>query len=180
MIADHLLLEFGSLRGIIGAQRGHLRRVLPDYEAVVEYLATLNIVIGDYLRSDLRLPVAGLDDQQVRDFLRHRLCAEPVEVAYGLYFNRLGHLIHDGELARGSYDRCPLHAKEVARVALNVGASVVIIAHNHPSGDATPSNSDKTLTREVEAVCRVVDAKLYDHIIVGNPGLTSFRDERWL
>jgi DNA repair protein RadC len=179
-IADQLLSEFGSLRAVVSAHAGHLRRVLHDVEPVVTFIGALNTAIGEYLRTDLSIHAPGITEQQVRDYLRYRLGTEPVEVVYGLYFDIKGQLIYDGQLARGSQDRCHLNAKEVARVALDVGASTVIIAHNHPSGDHRPSKADIALTRNVEAVCRLVDTRLYDHIIVGNPGLSSFRDERLL
>jgi DNA repair protein RadC len=179
-VVDRLLSEFGSLRAVIGAHRGHLSRVLEDVEPVVQLIQALDILIGEYLRSDLQIHKPGIDHRQVYDFLRYRLGTEPVEVAYALYFDVCGQLIYDGQISRGSYDRCHLYAKEVARMALDVGAATIIIAHNHPSGDSKPSKTDIALTREVEAVCRLVDTRLYDHIIIGNPGITSFRDERLL
>lgn len=179
-VVDRLFSEFGSLRAVIGAHRGHLCRILKDAEPLVQFIQDLGALVGEYLRSDLHIHVPGINHQQVYDFLRYRIGSEPVEVVYGLYFDVRGHLIYDGQHSRGSYDRCHLYAKEVARMALDCGASTIIVAHNHPSGDHKPSKADMALTRELEAVCRLVDARLYDHIIIGNPGMTSFRDERLL
>lgn len=110
------------------------------------------------------------------ELLRHRIGFESVEVIYVLYSTLRGELISDGVLARGAFDRCPVHPNEIALAALDMGAAGVIIAHNHPNGDPTPSQADKQVTRDVSRALSAVGAGLMDHVIIGNPDFRTFRE----
>jgi len=168
--------EFGSVNAVLAAHVGRLRRLLPDHPGAVNEISRVSDIINHCARLELRRPTGKMTGRTLIEFLRHRIGFEPVEVIYVFNFSVVGELITDGPLARGSFDECPLMPNEIARGALDVGAAMVIIAHNHPSGDPTPSYADKRMTQKVSDCCRAVGVRLNDHIIVGNPDIVSFRE----
>jgi len=92
-----------------------------------------------------------------------------------LYLDARQHLIRDELLASGTVDAVPIHTREIMRRALELGASGLILAHNHPSGDATPSQSDIGETRRVVQAARTLGIVLHDHVIVARAEWTSMR-----
>jgi DNA repair protein RadC len=176
LIAARLIREFGSINALLAASHGRLTGVLPDRPGVVMQILRFANTTTHCKRSKVRAPTAKLSRRILVDYLRHRIGFEPVEVVYAFYFSLSGSLISDGTVARGNFDRCPVTPKEIARAALDAGAAMVVLAHNHPSGDPTPSLADKLITRDIANACRVVDATLGDHIIIGNPDFVTFRE----
>jgi len=81
----------------------------------------------------------------------------------------------DEVMNEGSVDHAPVYPREVVRRALEVDASAVILAHNHPSGDPTPSSADIELTRQVIAACRALKIEVHDHLIIGRDGAASLK-----
>jgi DNA repair protein RadC len=175
-IVQRLYREFGSVNAVVAARTGRLRSILPDHPEVVQQLRRVSAAMTHCARSKLRLPAEIMQGRTLIDFLRHRIGFEPVEVTYALYFSVAGNLLTDGIVARGTFDRCPVEPKELVRAALDVGAASIIIAHNHPSGDPKPSHADIQITRDIDNACRAVNARVCDHIIMGNPDFSSFRE----
>lgn len=133
--------------------------------------------IQQYLRGPLLTqPILGSYDVVI-DYLRSLLVHSPIELMHILYLDRSNRLIHDETLQRGTVDHVPVYPREVARNAILHNASAVLLAHNHPSGNHTPSPSDISMTRTVQKALRTLDITLHDHIIVGNPDTYSFRSE---
>ena len=175
-MALRLHREFGSVNAVLAASPGRLSRILEDHPDAVAQIARVAGALEHCQRLDLRAPTGLMTGRTLIEFLRHRIGFEPVEVIYALYFTLKGELISDGILARGTFDRCAVHPKEIARAALDMGAAQVVIAHNHPNGDPTPSNADKQITFEIDRALRVVDARVTDHVIMGNPDFCTFRE----
>jgi DNA repair protein RadC len=179
-LARLLHREFGSINAVLAAHPSRLRRLLPHHPDVIEQLLNVAGTMSHCLRLKLREPTGQLPGRTLIEFLRHRIGFEPVEVVYALHFAAKGELITDGVVARGTLEQCQLWPNEIARAALDVGAAGVIIAHNHPSGDPTPSGADKGMTRRVDQACATVGIRLTDHIIIGGADFTSFREMRLL
>jgi DNA repair protein RadC len=97
-----------------------------------------------------------------------------------LYLDRKNGLISDEEANRGTVDHVPLYPREVVKRALEHGASAVILVHNHPSGDPTPSGSDVSFSQEVQRALSVMNIALHDSLIVGRNGFTSLRSLKHL
>lgn len=91
-----------------------------------------------------------------------------------LYLDRKNRLIKD-DVDEGTVDHVPVYPREIARKALVLGASSVILAHNHPSGDPTPSSSDVAMTKQVVEALRTLDINVHDHLIVGADRTVSLR-----
>jgi DNA repair protein RadC len=97
-----------------------------------------------------------------------------------LYLDRKNVLIADEEQARGTVDHVPVYPREVVKRALELNASALILVHNHPSGDPTPSESDITMTAQVQDAAQVLGITLHDHLIIGKERELSFRAQGYL
>jgi DNA repair protein RadC len=112
---------------------------------------------------------------QLSAYLRTAMAHEPREQFRVLFLDRKNQLIADEAMNEGTVDHAPVYPREVVRRALELSASALILAHNHPSGDPTPSRADIDMTREVIEAAKVLRLSVHDHVIVGRDGLTSFR-----
>jgi DNA repair protein RadC len=92
-----------------------------------------------------------------------------------LYLDKKNQLQHDEVLNRGTVDHAPVYPREVVRRALEVSASAIILVHNHPSGDPTPSRADIQMTKQIVEAARSLGVEVHDHLIVGREGVSSFR-----
>ena len=92
-----------------------------------------------------------------------------------LFLDKKNRLIADEMLGQGTVDHAPVYPREVARRALELSASALILVHNHPSGDPHPSAADVDMTRQVAAAIRVLNIALHDHLVVGKDGVASFK-----
>ena len=91
----------------------------------------------------------------------------PVEQFHVLYLDRKNRVIEDALMSVGTVDHVPVYPREVIKQALMLNASALILIHNHPSGDPTPSEADLSMTREIQKGCKYLGLTLHDHIIVG-------------
>lgn len=107
------------------------------------------------------------------DYLHATLADEPVETLHVLFLDCRNHLIADEEFARGTVDHVAIYPRRIMRRALELEASAVILVHNHPSGDPSPSEGDMEATRQVADAGRTLGVALHDHIIVGRQGHRS-------
>lgn len=110
-------------------------------------------------------------------YLNASISREKIEQFRILFLDAAGHLIADEAQARGTVNHTPVYPREVARRALDLGAASLVLVHNHPSGDPTPSMPDITMTEQVCAALALFGISVADHIIVGNGAYTSFRKE---
>ena len=97
-----------------------------------------------------------------------------------LYLDRKNVIITDEEQGKGTVDHVPVYPREVAKRALELNASALILVHNHPSGDPTPSQADIDMTQQVMAACQALGMTLHDHLIIGKSNELSFRSEGYL
>ena len=112
------------------------------------------------------------------DYLQVALAHEPIEQFRVLFLDRKNILIRDEVQQRGTVDHTPLYPREIAKRALELGASALIMVHNHPSGDPTPSRADIEMTKQVVQALAPVGITVHDHVIVGKNRHTSFKSQR--
>lgn len=174
-IALTIINEFGSVFELWRATPSRITNTLRDYPTAVSFLFALGTLANMCISQSAYSSKIKPEGKEIINYLIYRLSAEPVEVIYVLYFDAFGALLYDGIIARGDFTNCSLAPKEIARHALDLGAASLVLAHNHTSGDPTPSLADIELTRKVVDVCKLVDAKLIDHFIIGSPRISSFR-----
>lgn len=128
-----------------------------------------------YNHSRMNGPDILADEQRLLDYLSARLARETVEQFRILFLGEGQKLLADEAQARGTVNHTPVYPREVARRALELSAVSVVLVHNHPSGDPTPSEADLTMTRQVQAGLEAIGIGVADHYIIGNGRHTSFR-----
>lgn len=167
--------EFGDVATILSATPARLARVLPENQLVVELLiAARNLQLHSLSQEVRQRPIFG-DDRAVQRYLFAQMAHAPAEQARILHLDAKNGLLSDEVVAWGTIDRVNISPRELVRRALDIGASGLILAHNHPSGDPTPSTSDLTITSNIFHAAKLFDIRLLDHIIVARLGCYSFR-----
>ncbi|MEO8530309.1 MAG: DNA repair protein RadC [Deltaproteobacteria bacterium] len=176
-IATALLAEFGGLPAVMFADESRLRTVGLITDAVVSELALIRTVHEDLARARLRKrPLIGSWSELVA-YCRIILAHDRFECFRVLFIDRKNHLIADEEFARGSVDHVAVYPRRIIARALELDACALILAHNHPSGDPTPSPDDIAMTGQIRDAARLFGIVLHDHVIVSVSGELSFRSE---
>jgi DNA repair protein RadC len=175
-LARDVLQEFRGLRALLCAEPGRFREVrglgLARY---AELQAALEIARRHY-QERLESGPCLTSPQATREFLVSRLRDRPYEVFCCLYLDNRHRLTGFDELFRGTIDGASVHPREVVREALAHRAAAVILAHNHPSGVAEPSQADELITTRLRDALALVDIRLLDHLIVGDGSCTSLAE----
>ncbi len=171
--ADALMRRFGGLGRIFGAPEPELARVI-GRDAARE-LALLHSLLLRVLEHPLRERTVLGSSEAVKVYLRARLAALPREVFHVLFLDRKNQLIADERLGVGTVDHAPVYPREVARRGLELSASAILLAHNHPSGDPTPSRADIDMTKQVVEAVKVLQIAVHDHLLVAGDQVTSLR-----
>lgn len=109
------------------------------------------------------------------DYCRSVMQFEGIEQFRVLFLDRKNRLIADEVLGRGTIDRAPVYPREIIKRALELESTALILAHNHPSGDPTPSQSDIDITKEIVQACRAIRVSVHDHLIIGRENIASFK-----
>ena len=174
-LAKKLLREFGGFGGLMSADAATIARVGDISEGAA---AALKIAQA----SALRLLKAEVKDQKVLaswqallDYLRADMAHEPIERVRVLFLNSKNVLIRDEPMWEGSVDESAVYIREIMRRALDLHATAIIVVHNHPSGDPSPSQQDIRLTRDLAEAGRHLKVTLHDHVIIGASGHSSLR-----
>jgi DNA repair protein RadC len=165
---------------VLAAPAAAQKRVLGNERKLLAWLATLRAAMLHALRREaMRGPVLG-DSRAVMDYLFAAMAHQPVEQLRVLYLNTRNRLLLDETVMEGSINVAPIHPREIVRRSLEVGATALILAHNHPSGDPRPSEEDVRLTRLVATAGGTLDIRLHDHVIVARSGWVSLRAAGYL
>lgn len=174
-LAKELVDRFGSFAAVISADPERLLAVAGMGETSV---AALKVVRAAAVRL-LRQEATGRDAigswERLLDYCRAAMAHETVEQLRLLFLDRKNVLIADEEQQRGTVDHTPVYPREVVKRALELGASALIIVHNHPSGDPTPSRGDIEMTSQVKDALEKIGIALHDHVVIGRKGHESFR-----
>ena len=174
-LAKALIDRFGSLAGVLAASPGELAKVNGMGETSVAVLKIVPEAARRLAREELsERPVIGSWDRLLA-YCRITLGRETVEQFRLLFLDKKNHLIADELQQRGTVDHTPVYPREVVKRALELGASAVIMVHNHPSGDPTPSRADIEMTKEVQDAAGKLGISVHDHIVVGKSGHASFK-----
>lgn len=175
-VARELLRHFGSLRGLLTAAQedaiGH-RGLGPARYAALQ--AALELARRHYQELMLTGPALA-NPRATREFLRMKLRDLPHEVFCCLYLDNRHRVISFEELFRGTIDGATVHPREVVKRALACNAAAIILAHNHPSGVAEPSQADELITRRLKEALALVDIRVLDHLVIGDCGCESFAE----
>lgn len=174
-VARALLARFGSFAAAIAASPAALAAQPGLGEAGVAALKLAQAAALRLAQAELRGRPLLDHWAAVEAYLMAALAREAVEQVRVLFLDRRNHLLADEEMGRGSVDHAPVYPREVMRRALEWQASALIVVHNHPSGDPSPSAQDIAMTQELAAAARTLGLVLHDHLVVGNGRCASLR-----
>lgn len=179
-LARQLLDTFGDMNRVITAPVTRLLAIKGVGDSVVQDLKIVEAVAHRLMRARvMNQPILSSWDALV-DYCHTTMAHRETEQFRILFLDRKNTLIADEEQAKGTVDHVPVYPREVVKRALELNASALILVHNHPSGDPTPSQADITMTLQIQDACQVLGLTLHDHLIIGKGREVSFRSGGYL
>ena len=179
-LAREVLAHFGDLRATLDAGQRQFCRLPGVGDACYAQLQAAQELSRRYLECRLRRGAALESPADTRRFLSARLRRHEHEVFACLFLDNRHRLICFEELFRGTVNGASVHPREIAKRALHHNAAAVIIAHNHPSGVAEPSQADRAITGRIRDAMALIDVRVMDHLVVGDGEIVSFAERGWL
>lgn len=174
-LAKQLLQEMGSFAKVLTASADDLRNIAGVSESAIAALLTVQASTERLLREQVEDRPLLQSWSALLDYAKASMAHKKIEEFRILFLNRRNELIRDEVQQRGTVDHTPVYTREVVKRALELGASAIILMHNHPSGDFTPSKPDIDITKQVVDAAKAVGVKVHDHIIVSERGHYSFK-----
>jgi DNA repair protein RadC len=174
-IARRLIAQFGSFAAALAASVPELLQIEGLGEAGVVALKTVQAAASRLVKAEvLYRPVLNNWDR-LMEYLQAVLSRARTEQFRVLFLDNRNRLLADEVLGEGTVNHTPVYPREVVKRALELHATAIILVHNHPSGDPSPSREDIEMTREIKQAAATLSILLHDHIIVGNGQWLSFR-----
>jgi len=179
-LARRLMDSFGDFNRVLSAPEDRLRAIDGAGDAVVLELKIVEAASHRMARSRVikQHVISGWD--AVLDYCHTTMSHSETEQFRVLYLDRKNMLIADEEQAKGTVDHVPVYPREIVKRALSLNASAMIVVHNHPSGDPTPSDADIAMTEQIDLAAQALGLTLHDHLIIGKSREISFRTEGYL
>ncbi len=174
-LAKKLLAHFGTFNEVINAPEPRLKEVSGVGDSVVTELKLIRAAALRLMRTQIVQRPALSSWQQVIDYLLAAQSHEHREQFRILFLDKRNKLIADEVQQQGTVDHTPVYVREVVKRALELSATAIILVHNHPSGDPTPSRADIDMTKHIVASAAPLGISVHDHIIVGREGHASLK-----
>ena len=174
-IAKALLTRFGSFSEVLAAPEGELLKVTGLGPAAVHHLKLVLAAAQRFARDPVRERPLFASGSAVVEYCRAVMAYEAVEQFRVLFLDKRNMLIADEVQQTGTVDHTPVYPREVVKRALELSATAIILVHNHPSGDPTPSTADIQMTKQVVDTAKSLGIAVHDHLIIGRNGQVSFR-----
>lgn len=174
-LAKNLIKRFGSLGGVLGADREALLAMPGMGEASAAALLAVREAGRRMARAEVHRREVISSWEKLIDYCNARSGFAEIEEFRLLFLDRKNMLISDERQQRGTIDHAPVYPREVVKRALELGASAVIMVHNHPSGDTTPSKGDIDMTRAVMKSLAAVGISVHDHVVIGRGRHSSMK-----
>lgn len=179
-LARLLMDTFGDFNRVVTAAPARLALVKGVGEAVITELKIIEAAAQRMMRARvMNQPILASWDALL-DYCHTTMAHRETEQFRILFLDRKNVLIADEEQAKGTVDHVPVYPREVVKRALELNASALILVHNHPSGDPTPSDADISMTHQVQDAAQVLGLVLHDHLIIGKSRELSFRSAGYL
>jgi DNA repair protein RadC len=175
-LARDLLVEYGGLRPLLEASQSDFCKGLGLGNAKYAQLQAVLEMGRRHLSASMKSGDLLTSPDLVRQYLSAQLRHQPREVFAVLFLDNQNRLIIYEELFFGTIDGASVYPREVVRRALMHNAAAVILAHNHPSGVAEPSQADERITRRLISALELIDVRVLDHMIVGDAEVISFAE----
>jgi DNA repair protein RadC len=172
-LAKMLLAKFGSFAEVVAASRERLSEHLG--EGAIAQLKIIEAAALRLSRTMLMGKPALSSWNALLDYCAAAMARAPKEEFRVLFLDRKNFLIGDEVMNKGTVDHAPVYPREIVKRALELSASALILVHNHPSGDPTPSRADIEMTCEVVEAARALRIAVHDHLVIGRGGTASFK-----
>ena len=179
-LARHLLTQFGSLRALLEADQAAFSSHVGLGPAKYAQLQAAQEMSRRHLAERARQRTTLENPHVVREYLKSMLRHEPHEVFGCLFLNSRHQVLTFEALFRGSIDNASVHPRQVVKRALAHNAAALILCHNHPSGNAEPSQADRVLTERLQEALELIDVRVLDHFIVGDGEPLSMAEYGWM
>ena len=178
--SQDLLRHFGSLYGLLSATEKAITQI--DGIGIAKYAQLKGI--AELARRYFSLRVLSEDSllspEMTREFLQSQLADEEREIFVVIFLDNQHRVLKHSRLFSGPLSHVEVHPREIVREAIKVNAAAVILAHNHPSGHAEPSKSDRLITERVVKCCQFMDVRVLDHLVIGRGEYVSFAERGWI
>lgn len=175
-LAKRLLAKFGGLPELMNASAEELQKVDGVSENTALALKTITALSHRALKAEIMKKPVLNNWTRLIDYCSATMAHEQKEHFRILFLNKKNELIADEIQGSGTVDHTPAYPREIMKRALELGATALILVHNHPSGDATPSEADVDMTRHIIEAARPFNITIHDHIIVSRNGYSSFKN----
>jgi len=177
-IAKRLLARFGSFAEVVSAPAERLKEIEGVGDRAVAELKLIKAAAERLTKGEIKNRPALSSWNSVLDYLRMVQGFDAREQFRILFLDKKNHLIADEVQGHGTVDHTPVYVREVVKRALELSASAIILVHNHPSGDPTPSRADIDMTKQIVDVAKPLGISVHDHVIVGRNGHASLKSLR--
>jgi DNA repair protein RadC len=174
-LAKALLAAFGDLNGVVAAGEHRLLQVPGTTPKVYCQLKIIEAIAHRMARARVMERCVISSWEALMSYCRTVMAYRDTEQFRILFLDRKNVLIADEAQAKGTVDHVPVYPREVAKRALELNASALILVHNHPSGDPTPSQADIAMTEQIDMACQAIGVALHDHVVIGKGSEASFR-----
>jgi DNA repair protein RadC len=179
-VARHLIERFGFFQAILDAPEEELVSVDGLGDSGVTLIKLIKASAARYLKQSSEINITPQNITELIAYCRLKMGALPHEQFLLVSLNASFAIVSEDVIAEGTIDQAAVYPRKVVEMALKHGATTLIFVHNHPSGDTTPSEMDKAITRSLNLATRTVGVTVYDHIIVSRIGYFSFREQSLL
>ena len=169
-----LMDKFGGIEGVIFASQEDLEKISGIGDSTIALFALLQRMRADFNKNQMENNILS-NWQAVIDYCRNTIGFSDKEIFMALFLNSKHRLLHSEELARGTINKVTVYPREVLEKAITHKATAVILVHNHPTGDVTPSKQDIEVTGKIHEALATINIDLFDHLIVSPSRHTSFK-----
>ena len=174
-LAKALIAKFGSFAEVVSATRPRLREIEGLGEAAIAEIKIVQAAANRLARGEVKKRTVLSSWSAVLDYCRTTMAFADKEQFRVLFLDKRNQVIADEVQQTGTVDHTPVYPREVVKRALELSATAVILVHNHPSGDPTPSRADIQMTQSIVEIAKPLAISVHDHIIVGKEGHASFK-----
>jgi DNA repair protein RadC len=174
-LVKELMQAFGSYAAVLRASDADLKKIKGIGDSTVLAFKSVQAAALALAEQTVQEMPSIRSWKGAVDFLRAKIGFSTIEHFYLIFLNNNNKVIKCEEHQRGTINTTPVYPREVVRRTLEVGAAAVIMVHNHPSGDASPSVEDMEITREIDRALKTVGIQLHDHIVISQNGVSSLR-----
>lgn len=174
-LAKRLIKQFGSFACVIQAEAVQLQTIEGMGEAAITAVKAVEASATRLLAEKASAGHILSSWTALLDYLQVAMASKKIEQFRVLFLDKKNTLLADEVLHEGTVDHTPVYPREILKRALELSASALILVHNHPSGDPTPSKPDIEMTSQIVAACLPLNIRIHDHVIIGKKGHYSFK-----